>query len=141
MTATFDPALTTPKDRVRLHIGDTGGLLASGAIPNAEVADETIAAYLTTLTVLRTAETLANSLAAKYAKVGDFTVDDQRNANSKISANYLALAKRLGDLATADEASSSTVTSGGVVVTGLNDFRGPLDYCDPIYYRPPYCGC
>lgn len=121
MAVTFDPALTAPKDRIRQRIGDTD-------VNRAEVQDETIAAYLDQgLTELSTARRLCLDIAAKYARVGDVTLDDQMQRSGQIYQHFIDLAEqlRLEEV----PATPASVASPGIIVGGLNDCRGPLD-CD-----------
>lgn len=115
---TFDPALTTPKDQVRQRIGDT-------EVVGAQVQDETIAAYLGTMSVLGAARQLCLDLAAKWARVGTVTLDDQQQRGEAISKHYLDLAAQL---AKEDAKTSPGVSNtGSIFVGGLDDCRGPID--------------
>lgn len=115
MAATFDAALTTAKDRVRLSLGDftLGKFL---------IQDETIEALLLTpMGELATAARLARVLSAQFAREGDFTVDGQGQKNSEKSKAYALLADRLERDAAAvdgDLVASDTYISGGIIVTG-----------------------
>jgi hypothetical protein len=67
---TFNPALVTARDRVRLHIGDT----KSG---DPQLADETLDALLVRyVNEYRAAEMACKDLAAKYAREVDRDVQD-----------------------------------------------------------------
>jgi phage terminase large subunit-like protein len=115
MTATFDPALATPKDRVRQKLGDT-------VVANALVQDETIAYYLTTeaLSETYTAARLARDLAAQFAREVSFTVDGQGQKDGDLSRQFEALAERLEAQAATEAAAVAAGGSytGGIVVTG-----------------------
>lgn len=125
MAVTFDPALATPKDRIRQRIGDT-------TIARAKIQDETIAYYLAQgFSELRAAQRLCLDLAAQYAPLGDITIDRQLSKTSQIYDHYISLAAAIGEeLAKATVASSATPM---MVVGGIGDRRGPLD-CG--YQRP-----
>lgn len=122
MTTTFSPSLNSPVSRVRQFIGDTN-------IAKAEVEDETISAYLATLSEKATAAQLAYDLAAKYSRLADTTVDDQLTRFSHISENYRKLAERLAAEAATEAGIAATPTTGytPIMATGIGDCRGPLD--------------
>lgn len=123
MAATFTPALNDPISRVRFKIGDTD-------VANPEVQDETVDYYLGQgKTELRTAAILARSIAAKYAKYADLNVDDQLTKYSQVYKNWVSVAEQLEREADAEKLTPTApvTTYSGVVVTGLGDYRGPLD--------------
>lgn len=123
MATTFDPALSTPKDRVRQRIGQTD-------LPNAKIADETITAYLTSgLSELAAAKKLCLDLAAMHAAIGDTHLDGQMSRNGQMYDHYIALAAQIG-LEIGVAAGSGTASSG-IIVGGIGDTRGPIDPCDP----------
>lgn len=122
---------------MRLELGDT-------TLTNPEVQDETITYYLQTkqLTVLGAAAALAWTIAAKYAKLADVTMDDQLTRYSHVYENWTNLATRL----TADAAAESVVPTpatatagvGSVIVTGIGDCRGPIKHADPYWFDRIY---
>lgn len=136
MTATFNPDLSNDISKVRQYLGDT-----DTARP--QIQDETITAYRATLSILRTAEQLANDLAAKYARMADVNVDDQLTKASHLMAHFTALAARLGATAAAAELAAATTDAAaaypGIVVAGIGDCRGPLDDCGLASYTCPTC--
>ncbi len=118
MTATFDPALTTAKDRVRQRIGQTD-------LATTRVQDETIAHYLESKTELGTARQLCLDIAAAYAPIGDVTLDDQQQKGGKIYERYIAMAAEIFEemgIPLTDGAAA-----GAVLVMGVGDNRGPLE--------------
>jgi hypothetical protein len=120
MSVSFDPGLGDDISKVRQLIGDQDG---------AETPDETIEAYLAMpWSVTKTAMQLAYDISAKYASANEYTVDNQRNDNRAISANYKALADRLYAQVQLDERTGAAPGAFGaaIMVTGLNDHRGPL---------------
>lgn len=124
MAATFNPALTTPRDRARQYLGDTN-------VAKAEFPDETYDYWLGIgRTALATATQLAYDAEAKYARQADITVDDQRQMVSHIAKAYRALADRLSGMADPDVLPASAAAPG-IFVGGLEDCRGPIDRCDP----------
>lgn len=68
MGATFDPALTTHRDHIRLHLGDKHNLDVAGPVPNAMLQDEVIDANLQTFGYLETLARLADALATDAAQ-------------------------------------------------------------------------
>lgn len=89
MTATYSPGLDTPKDEVRLWIGDT-----STASPLFQ--DEEIAAVLNKIpNTYLAAATLADSLAAKFSRSVSFSVEGLSISNSTKAGSYRDLARRL----------------------------------------------
>lgn len=116
---TFDPSLTNPTDRIRQRIGDT-------EVGKAQVQDETIKAYLEMgYTELTTARRLCLDLAAKWAGVGDVTLDDQAQKMSAISKRYIELAAAIA--AEERPATPASAAAAGIIVGGLDDCRGPID--------------
>jgi hypothetical protein len=127
MAATFNPALTTPKDQVRQKVGDTN-------VAAALIQDETIEAYLATKTVIGAAVQLCLDLAARFARVGTVTLDDQQQRGETISKQYLELASRLQrEEGTPSPGAAST---GAIIVGGVGDYRGPIDPLFPCRAWP-----
>lgn len=131
MTATFNPDLSTPKDKVRQKLGDTD-------TANALVQDETIAAYLTgeNMTPTGAAARLARELAARFARDTDFTVDGQGQKDGARFAQFTALADQLDIMATNEGGAFNPVeggvSAGGIYVSGATsddviDARWDLD--------------
>lgn len=131
MTATFNPALTDTISRIRFKLGDTD-------VATADVQDETITALRQDgKTETAVAAEIAWGLVAKYSKLADTTVDDQLTRYSHVAKNWLAIAERLQQEAD-DESHTPGPGSpgiGGVIVTGIDDCRGPFS---PSYF--PYRG-
>jgi hypothetical protein len=119
MTATFDPELADPKDRIRQRIGDTDPA-------SAQVQDETIEAYLLSgLSELGVARQLCLDLAAKWATASTVTLDDQQQRAEGVYKHYIDLAAQIGKLMAPPTGQGSV--AGSIIVGGLNDTRGPLD--------------
>lgn len=121
--ATFNPALSTDRDKVRQKIGDAD-------VADAQVQDETIDAYLNAYSqspspVLKTAHQLCLDLAAKWARYGTVTIDDQQQRAENTSKAYLLLASTIADEMRDTAASASSF--GAIMVGGLDDCRGPID--------------
>lgn len=130
MPATFDPALKDDVSLVRFKIGDTN-------VDNprkTEVQDETIEFLLQSQSVGEAAYNIVLGIAAKYARYGDVTVDDQLQRYKHIYDNYMKLAERLGREIGVVVTTPAAALSPPIMVMGLNDRRGPLDDCDD-YYR------
>lgn len=119
MAVTFDPGLSTPKDRIRQRIGDT-------VVTRAKIQDETIAYYLAQgFSELGAARRLCLDLAAQYAPLGDITIDRQLSKTSQIYDHYISLAAAIGEemaKATAAQEGTSIISVGGI-----GDRRGPLE--------------
>lgn len=132
MSFTYNPALSDPISRVRFRLGDT-------TVGRPELEDETISYHLTTLELTETGTSarLAAGIAAKYASMADVNVDDQLTKWSSVYAHWAALAKLLAAEAAAESAAPTTATAGqsqgAIIVTGIGDYRGPLD-CGPVPY-------
>lgn len=74
---------------------------------------------------LRVAYQLALDLAAKWARYGTTTLDDQQQRAESIYKHYLELAQELKtELGKGSAGSGST---GAIVVGGIGDTRGPID--------------
>lgn len=131
MAVTFDPALSTDKDKIRQRLGDTDEATA-------QLQDETIQAYLDSgMSELGAARQLCLDLAAKWAAVGDVTLDDQRQIASKIYAHYIELA---GQLALQEsKAAPGSSASPNLLVGGLTDPRTAIQDRPAIDYPSSSC--
>jgi hypothetical protein len=86
MSWTFAPTLATPRDRVRVNIGDTNA-------DDPQLADETLDALLTLTPDERRASAQAcRLLAAKFAREVDRDIRDSTIREGDRSAHYLKLA-------------------------------------------------
>lgn len=122
MTATFNPSLTDRISRIRFKLGDT-----NTAAP--EIEDESIFYFIGQgLTDTGAAATIAAAIAAKYAKLADTTVDDQLTRYSHVFKAWRELAEALQAEADKEAAVPNTTTPSypAVIVTGLDDCRGPF---------------
>lgn len=123
MTATYDPTLAAPKDRVRFHLGDTN-------VSAALVQDETIMTLLAEggATPLSVAAFLARGIAAEFAQKVDFDVDGEGAKYSQKRKAFLGLAEDLDDrvaaeraaAADADAIAAGAALGGGIVVCGTS---------------------
>lgn len=133
MTATYNESLTNDVSKVRFHLGDTD-------VTNAQVQDETITAILSEPRgVISTAAKLARSLAAKYARMVDVNVDAQMTRASTLYEQFRDLAIKLEAEAASDEPRNPAdpgAYSGGIIVQGLTDTRGPIDECSVWGFGP-----
>ena len=91
MSFSYNPALPTDKDKVRLFIGDTNSA-------DVLLQDEEIAALLAMFGSVAIASVKAcNSIAAKYARYADQETGDISVRYSQIAATYRELAQSLQD--------------------------------------------
>lgn len=126
MAWTFNPALTSPLDRVRQLIGDTDA-------EHQELQNETILAYLGSNSVeLAVAYQCALDLQAKYSRIVQVTVDHQSSYGQQVSDAYAKLAASLLSRLR-QTAVGSTEDSTGIFVGGIGDCRGPYD----VWTLPP----
>lgn len=86
MTWSYDTALSTDKDKVRLLIGDTD-------TNNQLLSDEEISYFLTDSTVNRAALTACESLSAKFAKYTDESMSGDSKSYSQLHDHYASLAE------------------------------------------------
>lgn len=122
MTVTFNPDLSTPIDRVRFRLGDTD-------INTAQVQNESIQYYLDqNLSELMAASKVAASLAARYARLADFNVDDQMTKVSTLFEHFRKLSIDLANEAAEAPTPNSNPAAfgGGIINTGIGDCRGFL---------------
>lgn len=121
MTWTFNPSLSSTRDRIRQRVGDTD-------VARQEVQDETIDAYLGLETGwLQVAYRCALDLAAKYSRIVQVTVDHQTTRGEQISDNYRKLAADILREIQSLPGSGAEATTCGIFVGGLTDCRGPYD--------------
>ena len=125
MAFTFDPALADPVSQVRQRLGDTDGTAVL-------VQDETILAYLATLSPLRTAARLARDIAARFARVVSSKGDQQETTASDLFKHFSELAVVLEREAAAEIAQATPVQ--GITVGGTT--RGDDDYALNCWDRP-----
>lgn len=133
MTWSFNPALPSALDRVRLKIGDIDA-------DYHEVEDETITAVLTEQAqdVLRAALVLAEALAAKYAKRVDRTVGAMSLSASDRFKHYQDLVARLRAELTAGPAYARRYGlpyAGGISVADKEVAAGDSDRPEPAFTR------
>lgn len=123
MAATFNPALTTPKDKVRFRIGDTD-------VANPDIQDETIAALLaeTGASVLSVSLRLVQGLVATYARKVTYDVDGQGERWSDAAKQFRGMALDIADELAAEKAQEATeenvaasvAIGGGIMVGGTS---------------------
>lgn len=68
---------------------------------------------------------LAVDLAAKWARFGTTTLDDQQQRAEQVYKHYLELAQKLKNELTSSSAGAAS--KGAMVVGGIGDTRGPID--------------
>lgn len=124
MAATFSADLSDQISRTRFLLGDM-----NTASP--EVQDETIQYFLSRgLTELGAAAQCAQAIKAKYASYADVNVDDQLTKFSHVYQHWAELADDLGRRAAVEAAAPAPGTggssSGGIIVMGIGDCRGPI---------------
>ena len=105
MTFSFDPTLSNDISKVRQRLGDTEA-------DNPLIPDETIEAYLATLSVLKTAARLARDLSAKYARLVSSKGDQQETTASDLYKHYKDLAITLEREAAAEQPPTNANFSG-----------------------------
>ncbi len=113
MTWTYNPAISTTRDQVRLALGDTDS--------SAQLfSDEEIAGAITLYGgALNTAAALADGLAGKFSRSVTFAVEGLRIENSAKAESYRRLAQTL-------RAQSALAPGGiGVLVSGVS--KGEMD--------------
>jgi len=112
MTFSFDPALSTPKDRVRLLLGDTQ--------PPGWFSDEEINGLLVTVPApTYAAAFLADSLSARFAMRVDKRIGSTQVSSSQASKAFAALAERLRAQGP-DSDGSGVPTAGDMYVGGIS---------------------
>jgi len=135
VTATFDPALSTPKDQVRDYIGDTNVSPESSA----KLSDEQITARLmqNDNDALKTAIVCASSIAAKYADQADTTVGDVSVRLSQIADRYTKLCASLKQMAKDDLVSSGVAApfAGGISIASKQSYEDDTDRVVPSFGR------
>lgn len=112
MTATFSADLSNNVSKVRQFLGDTD-------ITVAKVQDETINAYLGSLSVELTAAQLADDLAASYADRVDTAIERDQTRNSQLYDHYTKLAGRLRKLAGKNAGPTPDAGFSGISVGGV----------------------
>lgn len=89
MVATYDREISTPKDEVRLLIGDRDTL-------NAQLSDEEITWFLSDEpNPLNAAINACDAIASSYGRQSDLTVGAVKMSNSQLQKSYEAIADRL----------------------------------------------
>jgi len=125
---TYDPTLATPKDRIRLLIGDTGGIEGKELLR-----DEEIEALLSMEgSTLLAAAAAAEAIAAKLAQRTDTSLPGGvRIAFGQRADHYLRLAQRLRDQAAEGSApelvadgSGSAISRDPIFALGMHDVPG-----------------
>lgn len=113
MTWSYDPEISTTRDAVRLHLGDTD--------TNTQLlSDEEIDyALMVQAQPLLAAANLASSLAARFAREVDKSVDGDSISSSQRFEHFNKLAEQLREEA----------TRSGVTATGM-PFAGGISYTD-----------
>lgn len=129
MTATYDP-VDTPKDEVRLEIGDTD-------VPaNAMLEDEEIDHYLDQEgnSVLRAAARCAAAIAGKFARLVSTGVGDVRVEAQQQYEHYRQLAEDLADRAVTNSGAAVPFL-GGISIADVQARVEDTDRVDPFFTR------
>lgn len=129
MTASYT-AVATPKDAVRLEVGDTD-------VPaNAMLQDEEIAHYLALEAdnVLRAAARSAAAIAGRFARLVDTSVLNVRVAAQQQYEHYRQLAAELADRAVTDGGTAAPFL-GGIGVSDVRTRTEDADRVDPFFTR------
>lgn len=130
MATTFNADLSDDVSKVRWKIGDSD-------VAKAQVQDETIQFYLDEgRSILGASKQLCLDLAAKWARYGDTSVDDQRQLMADTYKHYLELAERLGR---EEKAAVDSASAPGIIVGGLDDRRSAIMDCPAGTYPSSFC--
>lgn len=128
MAATYTP-VDTPKDQVRLTIGDTD-------VTNAMLQDEEITYYLTEEggNVLQASARAAGAIAAKFARLVATSVGDVRVEAQQQFEHYRDMASDLSDQAVR-HGGTAVPYAGGLTVTDVGTRRDNTELVDPFFTR------
>lgn len=121
MSFSYDPTLPTDLDKVRLALGDTDSTAPL-------LSNEEITAMLETyIGVLQTAAPLAESLAAKFARRVNISVDGLSKSYSDLSRNFALLAERLRARATDEAGGLGMPLISGVSIAAMTSVDDNTD--------------
>jgi hypothetical protein len=126
MTWSYTGPSHSDNDEVRFLIGDTD-------TTDQQITDEEIT-YLVTRegSVFGAAVEACKSIAAKYARLVDKSVDGLSISFSQLQAHYSALSKTLSSKSSAKNA---TPYAGGISVTDRNTDEADSDRVKPVFVR------
>lgn len=128
MAFTYDPALSTDRDKVRTHLGDTNS-------DDPLLQDETIDAVLLSVggSVYKAASVLANSLAATFGRKADVEIEGLSISYGDRARHFMHLAVRLNGLAgnASGEFAAPLVT--GVKVSEVEAARDDTSRLQPVF--------
>ena len=133
MPWSYDPTISTEKDRVRLLIGDTD-------TDDRQFLDEEINALISIYgSADAAAAAAARGLAAKYSRYADKWVGDLKILASQKAKAFTALAKTLTE---AGFVSSGVPSAGGIRVSQKDTMKENTDRVEPAFTRGmfPYEG-
>ena len=129
MAWSFDPALPTDKDKVRLYIGDTDET-------NPQVADETIDATLVEYPdPLLAAAVISRSLAAQYGRQVTYRAGDVSENSSDLAKFYLDLAKELDPAGVTKAIPLASISVGGLSISEKETLDSNSDAVQPSFSR------
>ena len=129
MAWTFDPALPTNKDKVRLYIGDTDET-------NPQVADETIEATLVEYPdPMLAAAVISRSLAAQYGRQVTYRAGDVSENSSDLAKFYLDLAKELDPAGVTKAIPLASISVGGLSISEKETLDTNSDAVQPSFSR------
>jgi len=131
MANTYNTALTTSKDKIRLLVGDTDS--ADWLLSDEEInffAGQESNVYLA-------AAMTAKALAAKFARLVDHAIGDVRVNLSQRQAQFATLAK---DLQTRGGGESAQIVgvapyAGGLSISDVETNNADTDRVPPLFYR------
>ena len=129
MAWSFDPALPTDKDKVRLYIGDTDET-------NPQVADETIDATLVEYPdPMLAAAVISRSLAAQYGRQVTYRAGDVSENSSDLAKFYLDLAKELDPAGVTKAIPLASISIGGLSISEKETLDSNSDAVQPSFSR------
>ena len=129
MAWSFDPALSTDKDKVRLYIGDTDST-------NPQVADETIEATLVLYPdPMLAAAVIARSLAAQYGRDVTYHAGSVGENSSDLARFYLDLAKELDPMGVTRAIPLAQISVGGLSLSDKDTLDSNTDAGPPSFSK------
>jgi hypothetical protein len=129
MTWTFDPALSTDKDRVRFYCGDTD-------TNDQLVADETINATLVDWSdPMLAAAVVCRSLAAKFARDVTYRAGDVSENSSDIARFYNDIADKLDPAGITKGVALAEISIGGLSISEKETLASNTDAVQPSFSR------
>lgn len=129
MTWSYDPTLSTDKDKVRFYVGDTD-------TTDQLIVDETITATLVTWTdPMLCAAVICRSLAAKFAREVTYKAGDVSENSSDIARFYKDLADELDPGNITKGLALAEMSIGGLSISEKESFAENTDAVQPSFSR------